>query len=345
VADLRIGSACSGYGGLDLAALALFPDAHVAWHAEYNPDAAKILERHWPGVPNLHDLTAVDWDTVEPVDILTAGYPCQPFSHAGRRQGETDARHLWPHIAAAIRALRPRIVLLENVLGHLTLGFGTVLGDLAAQGFDAEWVVLRASDVGAPHGRARVFIAAADASDVGHERGRPARDRRSGPTDRDRAPSDASSARLGEQPGSTPTEETRPRASHEPAGDRRPRAAVEWGPYTPAIRRWERILGRPAPRPTDAAIATAARMRAYCDIWGEDGYTALEMIRSRRYGARLSPRFVEWLMGLPDGWVTAVPGLSRNAQLTALGNGVVPQQTEAAYRMLLPHLERAKAAA
>jgi site-specific DNA-cytosine methylase len=86
-------------------------------------------------------------------------------------------------------------------------------------------------------------------------------------------------------------------------------------------------------------------MRAYCDIWGEDGYTALEMIRSRRYGARLSPRFVEWLMGLPDGWVTAVPGLSRNAQLTALGNGVVPQQTEAAYRMLLPHLERAKAAA
>lgn len=285
-----IGSTCSGYGGLDRAALALFPDAEIAWHAEYNPDAARILEHHWSGVPNLHDLTTVDWDTVDPVDILTAGYPCQPFSLSGPRLGEADARHIWPLIAAAIRALRPRLVLLENVLGHLTLGFGTVLGDLAAAGFDAEWVVLRASDAGAPHSRARVFIAAADPG----------------------------SARFGQQSRSTPEEETRPRASHVPASDRRPRPAPEWGPYLPAIRRWERVLGRPAPRPT------------------EPGRNGRE---------RLSPRFVEFLMGLPDGWVTDVPGLTRNAQLTALGNGVVPQQAEAAYRMLLPHLRTREAAA
>ncbi|WP_268926995.1 DNA cytosine methyltransferase [Streptacidiphilus fuscans] len=73
---LRIGSMCSGYGGLDLAALNVF-GGQLAWHAEINPDAARILERHWPGVPNLGDLTQVDWAAVEPVDVLVAGFPCQ----------------------------------------------------------------------------------------------------------------------------------------------------------------------------------------------------------------------------------------------------------------------------
>src|ERR1019366_8085410 len=89
--------------------------------------------------------------------------------------------------------------------------------------------------------------------------------------------------------------------------------AARWGAYELAIHRWERAIGRPAPAPTEPG----------------------------RTGQRLSPAFVEWLMGLPEGWVTDVPGLSRNAQLKALGNGVVPQQAAMALRMLL---ERADAA-
>lgn len=116
---------------------------------------------HWPHIPNLGDIKAVDWATAPHVDIVTAGYPCQPFSHAGRRLGEDDPRHLWPAIAHALRHLRPRYVVLENVAAHLGLGFDTVLGDLADQGFDAEWGVLRASDVGAPHQRARLWVVAA----------------------------------------------------------------------------------------------------------------------------------------------------------------------------------------
>src|SRR5690606_37807733 len=171
---LRLGSLCTGYGGLDLAAeTVLGPLTHV-WHAEIDPHAAKVLAHHWPDVPNLGDLTAVDWGRVEPVDVLTAGYPCQPLSLAGRRAGMNDERWIWDGVYAAIRVLRPRIVLLENVAGHLSLGFGRVLGCLAAAGFDAEWGCFRASDVGAPHRRERVFIIAWPATDpprLGHRHG------------------------------------------------------------------------------------------------------------------------------------------------------------------------------
>lgn len=92
------------------------------------------------------------------------------------------------------------------------------------------------------------------------------------------------------------------------------RCVLDWGIYTPAIQQWEAITGRSAPRPTEPG----------------------------RTSERLSPRFVEWMMGLPEGWVTDVPGLTRNAQLKALGNGVVPQQAAAALRLLLPAvMERA----
>jgi DNA (cytosine-5)-methyltransferase 1 len=157
----RVGSLCTGIGGLDLAVEAHF-GAELAWYSEIEPAPCTVLEREWPGVPNLGDLTVLDWSQVPPVDILTAGYPCQPFSTSGKRKGASDERHLWPFIADAVRHLRPRHVVLENVAGHLSLGFGTVLGDLAEAGFDAEWVCLRASEVGCCHARARVFIVAAD---------------------------------------------------------------------------------------------------------------------------------------------------------------------------------------
>jgi DNA (cytosine-5)-methyltransferase 1 len=149
---LRIGSLCSGFGGLDMSVMDVL-DAEVAWHAQYDPDdkhqyAAQILAHHWPAVPNHGDITAIDWTEVEPVDILTAGFPCQPVSNAGKRKGHEDDRWLWPDVASAIRVLRPRLVLLENVAALVGRGLDRVLAGLAEIGFDAEWACLRASEVG-----------------------------------------------------------------------------------------------------------------------------------------------------------------------------------------------------
>lgn len=187
----RIGSLFSGYGGLDLAAEAFF-DATTAWHVEFDKAPSKILEARWPGVPNYGDITAVDWAQVEPVDILTGGFPCQDLSLAGRRQGMRPGTRsgLWADFVKAIDVLNPAVVVIENVRGLLSgcaesdLGLcegcvgdrehrpvlralGRVLGDLADLGFDAEWSGIRASDVGAPHGRFRVFVVAYR-RDAGH---------------------------------------------------------------------------------------------------------------------------------------------------------------------------------
>jgi DNA (cytosine-5)-methyltransferase 1 len=103
--------------------------------------------------------TTIDWGKVERPDIICGGYPCQPFSHAGKRNGTADPRHLWPAMHNAICELRPRYALMENVRGHLSLG-GDVLADLAEIGYDAEWQVISAAAVGALHKRDRVFIVA-----------------------------------------------------------------------------------------------------------------------------------------------------------------------------------------
>jgi site-specific DNA-cytosine methylase len=132
----------------------------VIWQSEIDPYASRVLKKHWPDVPNLGDITKVDWSTVERPDLVCGGYPCQPFSYAGRRNGVDDPRHLWPHFADALRYLRPRWALLENVPGHLSLGFDEVLADLAALGFDAEWSLVSACSVGAPHLRRRLFCVA-----------------------------------------------------------------------------------------------------------------------------------------------------------------------------------------
>ena len=156
---MKIGSLFSGVAGLDRAVEAV-TGATPAWFVEFDPAPSKVLARHYPDIPNYGDVTTVDWAALEPIDILTAGYPCQPFSHAGKRKGTDDERHLWPYVEVAIGVLRPGLVVLENVAGHLTLGGPTVIGSLTALGYDARWGVVRASDAGAPHRRARLFIVA-----------------------------------------------------------------------------------------------------------------------------------------------------------------------------------------
>lgn len=155
---MRVGSLFSGIGGLDLGLERA--GMSVAWQSETDPHCVAVLKRHWPNVPNLGDVTSIDWREVERVDVICGGYPCQPFSASGQRKGEQDDRHLWPYMFAAIRSLRPRFVIIENVQGHLTLGFGSVLSDLASIGFDAEWGVVSACSVGAPHLRRRLFVVA-----------------------------------------------------------------------------------------------------------------------------------------------------------------------------------------
>jgi len=147
----KIGSLCTGYGGLDMAVEAYF-NAETVWTSDIDKYASIVIKERI-GKPNLGDLKAIDWTQVEPIDILTAGYPCQPFSHAGQRKGVEDERHIFPYIMQAIGILRPRIVILENVRGHLSLGFKEVLQNLAEAGYDARWRVVRASDAGAPHQR------------------------------------------------------------------------------------------------------------------------------------------------------------------------------------------------
>ena len=158
-------SLCSGIGGLDLGVMRAV-GGYIVAHVEGEAYAAEVLaQRHEEtGLavpPCWSDIRTFDGSHfVGAVDIVTAGYPCQPFSYAGNRKGEEDERHLWPDVARIIGEVGPPIVFLENVSGHVRLGLDTVLGDLASLGFDAEWSTLRAADVGAPHLRRRVFVLA-----------------------------------------------------------------------------------------------------------------------------------------------------------------------------------------
>ena len=214
---LRIGSLFSGIGGLDLAVEAAF-GATTAWHVECEAAPSKVLAYRWPGVPNFGDVTTVDWSQVEPVDIIAGGSPCQDLSSAGRRAGMTDGTrsNLWVQMREAIAHVKPTFVVWENVRGAFSAAadsdlelcpgcvgdggsqphlraLGRVLGDLSDLGFDAEWRGLRAADVGACHGRFRVFVLAwrrdaADTYRVGRERGWRARGGRPRPADSGTAP-------------------------------------------------------------------------------------------------------------------------------------------------------------
>jgi DNA (cytosine-5)-methyltransferase 1 len=155
---LTVGSLFSGIGGLDLGLERA--GMTVKWQSEIDPYACRVLKKHWPDVPNLGNIKEINWKEVEKVDVICGGYPCQPFSTAGKRNGEEDPRHLWPWVREAISELRPKYAILENVRGHLSLGGLSVIGELASIGYDAEWRVISAASVGANHKRDRIVIVA-----------------------------------------------------------------------------------------------------------------------------------------------------------------------------------------
>ncbi|MDN6657437.1 MAG: DNA (cytosine-5-)-methyltransferase [Acidipropionibacterium jensenii] len=382
---LTIGSLFAGYGGLDLG-IGQVLDAEPAWFCEWDEAPSKILAHHWPDVPNFRDVTTVDWSAIPPVDIITGGSPCQDLSLAGARRGMTDGTrsNLWVAMREAIATIRPRLVVWENVRGALSatatsesdmepgeglLGGGTghlralgrVLGDLATIGYDARWALVRASDVGAPHHRARVFLVAypADTGSVGLQAAR----RGSGPAASLAGPvggagtlpalnhlptpnaSDGTGGGqvpdkrtghsrqlidavldLGGQPYlQTPAvsdgnggKSTKHVGGTRPSGTKRSVGLTDvpvltagdsvFGKYEPVVHRWEHATGMESPVPT-------------------------ELNKNGR--PRLNAAFAEFMMGLPPGWVTQVPGVTRAQQLKACGNGVVPQQAAAALRHLL----------
>ena len=282
---LKIGSLCTGYGGLDMAVEAYF-NAETVWTSDYDKYASIVIEQRL-NKPNLGNIKEIKWDEIEPIDILTAGYPCQPFSHAGHRKGVEDVRHIWPFIKEGISTLRPRIIILENVRGHLSLGLKEVLQDLAEIGYDAKWQTVRASDVGAPHRRERIFIVATpqctdtdcigcslvsnDCRKVGNQ-----------------GQSQSVISELVEKIVINSSDEHESSISGLSGMDRKLTSRL--GMHLQAV-----------PNPLD-----------------QD---------------KLNAKFVEYMMGLPEGWVTDLD-ISRAQQLKILGNGVVPQQAYYALQQL-----------
>lgn len=177
---LRIGSLFSGYGGLDLGVMAALGDCRLMWVSDIEPGPSTILHHHHPDIPNLGDVTRVDWGRVADVDVICGGSPCQDVSMAGRRAGMRPGTRsgLWSFQADAVAAKRPSLMVWENVAGALSgravsrldgsepdgtphmRALGRVLGDLAGLGYDAVWRTLEAADVGAPHHRRRLFVTA-----------------------------------------------------------------------------------------------------------------------------------------------------------------------------------------
>ena len=364
----------AGYGGLGLA-LSLLTDTRTAWVSDIAPGPRKVLAHRFPDAPNLGDVTTVDWASAEPVDVITGGSPCQDMSVAGKRAGMIDGTRsgLWSYQADAVAALRPKAVVWENVRGARTAKaampdgtVGTALqrvtGDLEALGYEVRSTLVKASDVGAPHQRARVFLLATQpgytlptvtdgypALELASQlQPTPTASESTGPGDHGTgAPNLRTVVSLLPTPvvndmGAAYTPETwdawtermrarhgngnghgkslnievqrllpTPRATdgtkggpnqHGSAGDLTMPSAVQparFGAYAAAVARWEAITGTTAPSPTE---------------------------RGRNGNPRLSAAFAEWMMGLPSGWITDVPGVTRTEALKMAGNGVVPQQ-------------------
>ena len=155
---LTVGSLFAGIGGFDLGLERA--GMRVRWQVEIDPYCQRVLAKHWPDVPRYGDIKTVDWATVEPVDLICGGFPCQPFSCAGQQRGTADNRYLWPDIVRCLDALRPTWFLGENVPGIINLALDAVCTDLENLGYTVWPVSLPACAVGAPHIRQRVWILA-----------------------------------------------------------------------------------------------------------------------------------------------------------------------------------------
>jgi len=323
---IRLGSLCTGIAGLELGLHLAGIETETVFVSDIDRGANRWLDAN-EAAPNLGDFTALD--ELPDVDLIVAGFPCQPVSTAGKRAGIHDERWLFDDITRLVSGMGTQPDLfLENVPGLLTANDGDAMGrvvhGLAGIGYGVTWGTLPASAIGAPHRRNRwwglawyagreglerpratrpvTHAATPDAEGVGYERSRDSRQRRHGPANDHAATPDADRVAAGRHGRTTPRPQTEHDRRSEPDLGHRStdgdRARATFGRYAGAVARWETILGRPAPDPT------------------ADG--------------RLAPAFVEWMMGYPASWVTGTLTNRREA-LHALGNAVVPQCAAAAF--------------
>ena len=156
---LKILDLFSGIGGFSLG-LEATGHFETAAFCEIEPYCKQVLKKHWPTVPIFDDIRQLKGTDIGTIDIITGGYPCQPFSVAGKQKAEQDPRHLWPEYFRLIQKLKPTWVIGENVSGHIKLGLDTVLENLESEGYSARAFSISASSIGAVHQRERVWILA-----------------------------------------------------------------------------------------------------------------------------------------------------------------------------------------
>ena len=156
---LRVLDLFSGIGGFSLGLERTGGFQTVAF-CEIEQFPRKVLKKHWPDVPCHKDVRELTGHEFEGIDVICGGYPCQPFSTAGKRQGADDDRHLWPEVNRLLAAIRPRWGIFENVAGHVSMGLDEVLSDLEKQGYTAQPFIIPACAVDAPHRRDRVWVLA-----------------------------------------------------------------------------------------------------------------------------------------------------------------------------------------
>ena len=151
----------SGLGGFHYAAQQVWPDIEVVTHCEIEPFCQKVLKKHWPDTPIHDDIITMKGDSFGPIDLLTGGFPCQPFSAAGKQGGSEDDRHLWPQMLRIIKEAKPRWIVGENV-DNITgfVEFEDMLASLEAEGYEVQAFIIPACGVDAPHRRNRVWIVA-----------------------------------------------------------------------------------------------------------------------------------------------------------------------------------------
>jgi DNA (cytosine-5)-methyltransferase 1 len=354
----------SGCLGLDLGLEAA--GFRAVAYVEKDRDCQRVIAARRPHIPIVADVRDVDaLKHFAGVECLAGGFPCQDLSYAGKGAGLDGERSgLWFDMADAVRLLRPRHVLVENVPALATRGLGRVLYDLAEAGYVGSWLSVRAADVGAPHGRERIFVLArlADADEQGSQGPEPEGRRLVSAGRGGEAAANSGRERFHGRGGYDPREAARAWAHGRSFASRSAEAADSGGNGfvlrsepderppggLEASRRGDadgRGLvgagsddGHEGEAAADADNATVdgerprAEPRSGGAAWGEyepairRWESAFDRAAPRPTDdrGRLSARFVEWMLGFPAGWVE-VDGVSRSAQLRMLGNAVQVQ--------------------
>jgi len=316
-------SFCTGYGGLDIGLKRVWPDCRTIAYVEIEAFAitnlvAKMEQGKLDSAPIWTDIKTFDGRPFRgKVHGFTAGYPCQPFSVAGKRRGKEDPRHLWPYLEEHIRTIRPLWCWFENVGGHLTIGFDEVFKSLRDLGYKVEAGLFTASEVGAPHKRERLFILAYNDDSECRTR--------------------AVQNRVDKRPIQEGQRDNRRSLRVEVAG-RGDQLAI---PQSQRCGETGSDSGRCSERTaiaSELADTTSQRIQGHEPKGSSQPERQIDQLRNNRWPARPGQEQYDWEepRTVESGMGRTIDGFkSRVDELRLLGNGVVPEQAELALRILL----------